>query len=129
MGTITINYPCGNQSFSRGYCYGFQLHFGCFDTRLEGQVLRFNTGVGAEWYFPVTDVFFTPSTNSYTLDRVFDLENCFLYVFGVPSFAFVNCGIVVSPSDYQYRVGLNCGVAQDINQRADLAVAPYVWRP
>lgn len=129
MGSILINMPCGNQSFSRGYILGFSLLPGTFNTHLAGQVLRFDTGPGNEWYFPVTDEFFAPSTNSYTVDRIFDVANCFLYVGGNPTFAFVNVGIVVSPGETGFRVSMNCVGPQDPNQRADLAQPPYKWRP
>jgi hypothetical protein len=76
------------------------------------------------------DDFFAPSTNTYSLDHVFDIPNCFIRLADTtPVFASMIPGIVISPGEQDYRIGMDCTLAQNPLLRADIVAPPYVWRP
>lgn len=114
----------------RNYILGFTLHFDG-NLRWSGQDVQFDGPSASEfWSFRVSDEFYAASSNVYSVDHVFDADNCFHYLPNpVPSPAFVYIGLAYPADELCARIGFYCLGTQLISQRIDLPPVTTVWTP
>jgi hypothetical protein len=122
--------PCGNQNVVRAYVWGVAAPYTCFNTHLSGQDIVFEGPAPLEaWTFRLTDEFFPASSNVYSVDHIFDADNCFHFFSALPSPALVYLGLGYATGVRELMVVFNCLVAADPGQIAELPQLSSYWLP
>lgn len=84
-GTVTFTLISGNPNFPRNYVVGINVGAVVHSVQFVTNVLTFVVDPFYVWDLTVRPEVFSPSSNVYSLDHVFDLDNCNFYVNGVPT--------------------------------------------
>jgi hypothetical protein len=116
--------------FNRAYLSGFVGSVGVTNMIYAGGFLHF------DYLYPVITVdlkikphFFAPSSNTYSLDWVFDWAASQVYLSGSPLAAGVGYKFVAMQSEPTWRIQVLATLAIDESQRLDLFPLPHYWRP
>lgn len=119
-----------NMNFNRAYMSGFVGSVGVTNMNYVGGFLHF------DYLAPVITVdlkikpaFFAPSSNSYTLDWIFDWSASQVYLSGSPISAGVGYKFVAMSIEPTWRIQVLATLAIDETQRLDLFPLAHYWRP
>lgn len=130
MATITWHVPTPNKNFVRARCSGFVLGVDSSNTHISAQRLEF------DYLFPlyhgsllIADRFWTPSSNIYSPDFVFDAASSSFTLSGVPIDALIYLDFIFVPEEQHYRVKVLANIAYDPAQTADIAPLSGYWNP
>lgn len=130
MGNVTFFYPPVIMNFSRAYVRGFALPVGCVGSTLSGMdLLTTYSPINQFVQLRIQTRFFAPSSNHYSLDYVFDLDNCWSYIGGVLSPGTIALELGTYNPDRNWRIRLGVGLPVDLSQSVNLPVLANYWRP
>jgi hypothetical protein len=117
-------------NFPRSYVSGFVGSAGITNMVVAGQALDWDYLFPiVHAHFPILTPFYTPSSNIYSLDHVFDEPACVVTVFGSPISGDVYVDWLHAPQENAWRVWVYASLTLDTSIKADLP--PYVpsWNP
>lgn len=111
--------------FPRSYIRGFVAGNYLDNFHMSGQDLVFDyLPANLHLVYRVSDQFFPANSNSYTLSFVFDVDNCFGYIAGVPVSVLTYVGFSPVGRDQSWRIWVASDVPTDENKLADLPRMP-----
>jgi hypothetical protein len=130
MGNVTLSYTRGNQWVNRAWIKGFCNQVGVDHASLVGQVWHFEyTPASLKWDMVISDKFFPPTSNTYSLSFVFDLAASFSYVGVVPVPTTINFGLMQIAGEGSFRLGTEPTVMGDPPTAVDLVPLTNYWHP
>jgi len=130
MGSVNFIYPQGKPWMPRSYIRGFVLWLGIETVSLTGNILQFShTGGVVVFQCQVSDVFLPSSSNSYSLDYVFDPDNCNAYINGVLAGGTLAMRVRSIPDHPDFWLAIDAGGVIDPSKRALLPALTGYWRP
>jgi len=130
VGDVTLLMPCGNQNINRAYVVGVTPPYTCFLTRWDDQDVVFEgPSLNELWRLRMTDEFYPASSNVYSIDHIFDADNCFHFLGIVHSPAFLYLGLNYATGQRELSVHLNCTTPGDPGQFIPLALPSPYWLP
>jgi len=130
MADVFWHVPTPSPNFNRARVKGFVGCIGCSNMAINGQAL--------EWYYnypdyfahlEISDKFWTPNSNFYSCDYVFDKPGSYLRRFGVNIDATFWFNFVFVPQDGFYRIHVFADLPFDHTVTADLAPLAGYWCP
>ncbi len=128
MGNVTIIYSEGIQWLNRAMVKGFCNQPIITNTSLVGDVWAFEyTPAALRWEMKIDARFLPPSSNTYSLDFVFDLPNCWSFVGGVHSPLSVAIALQFIPGEGSIRIGTQGGNSGDPLTAVNLAPLSGYW--
>lgn len=114
----------------RAYIKGFVVQPLVTNSSLSGKNWTFDyLPANVHWDMLVSDEFYPPTSNVYSLDRVFDLSGSFSYVSGSPVPTVLNFGLMFVPGEFDFRLGTSAGDAGDPAETVDLPTLDDYWLP
>ncbi len=128
---VTPIYTTPINQFPRSYLTGFVGCTGITNMRWAGMsTLKCDFPGGFEFDLVVRPNVYSPNSNVYTLDYVFDNALSQVYHFGVPVASSMWYGFYTSPTLTQYRILILSSLPVDETQILDLPPMPgSYWRP
>lgn len=127
---VVLTYSAGSGNFPRAYIKGFYTDDDYPIVNLSDSVLTLTqTGFDVQVYLQIRTKFFTPSSNVYSLDYVFDASASQAYYLGSPYLAAFDIRLFPDPVDYSFRIKVSGSGASGAPTRADLPPLPHYWLP
>jgi len=130
VAVITWHVPNPSPNFVRARVKGFVMGVGSSNCIVSGQYLDFDYLYPSyHGHLKISDRFFQPTSNIYSLDYVFDAASSQFLAFGSPIDALIYLDFVFVPNDQHYRINVLSNVGVDPLVIADLAPLPGYWNP
>jgi hypothetical protein len=130
VATITWHVPNPSPNFVRARIKGFVMGIGSTNCHISGQYLEF------DYLYPIyhgrlkiADRFWTPTSNVYSLDYVFDAADSSFTLSATPIDALVYLDLVFVPDDQHYRINVLSNVGVEPSAAADLSPLSGYWNP
>lgn len=102
---LILTYPATKPNFPRAYVKGFITGTFIDAMSLSGETLLLqNFSLNLLYSMPLQHRFFTPSSNVYSLDYVFDAAACNAFISGVPITTGAQISFVADPHDFSWRI-------------------------
>lgn len=119
-----------NLHFPRSYITGFVGSSGMGGMVIVGDQIYFQYLPPVyEVYLRINPKFYQVSSNSYTLDYVFDFGGSQVYQSGVPIVAGIGYKFVAMTTEPTWRIQVLATLAIDETNKLDLAQPANYWRP
>jgi hypothetical protein len=96
-GSVEFLYPGGKPNFPRNYINGINVGSVVYGVAFSFNALVFFVAPFYSWSLGIRPNVFAPSSNVYSLDYVFDLDQCHFYINGVETFNQLNMYIGYVP--------------------------------
>lgn len=127
---VTPHYTTFNYNMNRAYMSGFVGCVGITNMHWVGETLvcDYNPG-NFRFDLVVNHNFFQPSSNTYSLDYVFDNADSQVYQAGVPVASGMWYAYHPMTTRPEWRIWILSSLAVDETQRLDLVRLPGYWRP
>jgi hypothetical protein len=127
---VVLTYSGGIGHYTRGYIKGFYTDSDYPITGLSDHTLQL-TQVGFDVLINlvIQSRFYTPNSNHYSTDFIFDAAASQAYYLGVPYLAAFDVTLVADPGDQSWRIGVRGSLVSGPVTRADLPPLPHYWRP
>lgn len=122
--------PDPSPNFNRARVKGFVGCVGCNSMAIVGQALEwYYSGTRYFAHLEIADRFWTPNSNFYSCDYVFERDGSYLRRDGIIIDAIFWLNFVFVPQDGFYRIHVFADVAFDPDVTADIAPLPGYWAP
>lgn len=106
------------------------LYTGIETVTLAGQYLEFTTGGGHVLFrLKIADRFYPASSNSYSLDYVFDPTDMNAYIDGVPAAGTLALRVGVAAGHPDFWLKIDAGGSIDPSKRVEIPALSSYWRP
>lgn len=129
MGNVTFIYPNPMINTPRSYVKGFALPVGSGGSALVGSDLVTTYVPGNQFVqLRIQARFLAATSNTYSLDYIFDLPNCWSWIGGVLSAAAITMSFGCFTPDLAFRVRFAPFLPVDASQSVDLPAIPSSWR-
>lgn len=130
MGNIEFLYFAGNPNFTRAYIRGSATPPGIVLTSIFDGLWKFRSADhNNEWELKIRDEVYEASSNVYSLDYVFDLDNCWHYVAGNPSFQQLYISLGYPPDAFDLFILIGAPFGADLNEAAEWPFLTHYWLP
>jgi hypothetical protein len=130
VGNVTLSYTNTITNFPRSYIRGFVGGNYLSNFRMSGNDLLFDYApANLNLSFRVADRFYPPSSNTYSVPFVLDVDNCFCYQFGIPFPVLTYVGFWAMKTEPGFRIWVASDVPADENLTADLPPLSSYWQP
>jgi len=109
---------------------GFCNQAGVGNASLVGNVWHFEYApANLKWDMVISDRFFPPSSNTYSMSYIFDLSLSFSYVGAVPAPTTINFGLMFIDGEGSLRLGTEPSLLGDPATAVDLVPLAGYWLP
>lgn len=127
--TLTLTYPRGNPWLPRAYIWGFIAGSWITSVSLAGQNLILSKpSLNLVYNLAIDSRFFPASSNTYSLDYVFDLSGCYATISGVPIDTGAEVLLDYDPETFSLVVRIFDGTPMLHSLTAELGHVPNYWR-
>lgn len=127
---VTPHYTTPLYNMNRAYISGFVGCVGITNMHWSGETLSCDYGGGAFTFeLVIRHKFFVPTSNTYSLDYVFDNTASQVYQGGIPVASGMWYGFYPMTTRQEWRILILSSLAADESQRLDLDPKPGYWRP
>lgn len=127
---VTPYYTTRLYNFNRAYLSGFVGCVGITNMRWSGETLVCDYGGGVYRFdLVVNHNFFVPTSNTYSLDYVFDNPASQVYQSGLPVASGMWYAFYPMTTRPEWRILILSSLAADETQLLDLDQKPGYWRP
>jgi hypothetical protein len=126
--TVVLNYPDGIGNFPRAYIRGFYTADDYPIVSLTDHTLELTqVGYDVQVYLVIRPNFYTPSSNVYSLDYLFDASLSQAYYLGSPYLAAFSLVLMADPVDFSWRIKVTGSGSSGTPTRADLPPLEGYW--
>jgi len=130
MGNVSFDILQPEMNFNRAYVRGFVLGSGCSAPSLSGEHLLFGYPPGGQVLdYLIHHNVFVATSNTYSLDRVFDPDNCFCTIGGFPSPTTTLLRLVGLTSVAGFWIQVVANFDPDESLRVELPQLSNYWQP
>jgi hypothetical protein len=123
-------YPDGKPNFPRAYIWGFITGNFVDTITLSGHnLVLYKSSLALLYNFAIDTRFYPPTSNTYSLDYVFDPAGCYATISGVPIDTGAQILLDYDPVTFSRVIRIFDGFAPLHTRIAELSHVPGYWRP